>query len=50
VLFFFSGMISFFIAVSWAYPGRYSLHVMPATCALAVCGAASLWRRARVRR
>jgi hypothetical protein len=46
VLFFFAGIASAFIARGSAYPGRFSVHIMPITCALAVCGAASLWRRA----
>lgn len=45
VLFFFASIASAFVAAGWAYPGRFSIHVMPITCALAVCGVASLVER-----
>jgi hypothetical protein len=45
VLFFFASIAGAFIARGWSYPGRFSVHIMPITCALAVCGVASLVRR-----
>ena len=33
----------------WAYTGRFSMHVMPITCALTVCAAASIVGRGRPR-
>jgi hypothetical protein len=45
VLFFFAAMAGSFIARGFAYPGRFSVHVLPITSALAVCGIASLSRR-----
>ena len=45
VLFFFAAIAGAFIARGWTYPGRFSVHVMPIACALAVCGVASLFRR-----
>jgi len=50
VLFFFASIASAFVAAGWAYTGRFSVHVMPITCALAVCGVASLLGRGRPRR
>jgi hypothetical protein len=47
VLFFFASIAGAFIAAGWTYTGRFSIHVMPITCALSVCGAASLVGRAR---
>jgi hypothetical protein len=47
VLFFFASIASAFIAAGWAYTGRFSIHVMPVTCALAVCGLAQIVRGAR---
>jgi hypothetical protein len=43
VLFFFSGIASAFVVAGWAYPGRFSIHILPVTCALSVCGAARMW-------
>ena len=40
VLFFFASIAGTFVAAGWAYPGRFSIHVMPVTCALTVCAAA----------
>jgi hypothetical protein len=45
VLFFFAAIAGSFIARGWAYAPRFSMHVMPITCALAVCGVASVLRR-----
>jgi hypothetical protein len=45
MLFFFASIAGAFIARGWSYPGRFSVHIMPITCALAVCGVASLVRR-----
>jgi len=45
VLFFFAGISSALIVRGSAYPGRFSVHIMPITCALAVCGAARILRR-----
>jgi hypothetical protein len=43
VLFFFAAIASAFVVAGWAYPGRFSIHVLPITSALAVCGTARLW-------
>ena len=42
VLFFFASIAGAFVAAGWAYTGRFSIHVMPVTCALAACGAAQV--------
>ena len=42
VLFFFASIAGTFVAAGWAYTGRFSIHVMPVTCALTVCAAARL--------
>ena len=42
VLFFFASIAGAFVAAGWTYTGRFSIHVMPITCALAACGAARL--------
>jgi hypothetical protein len=42
VLYFFASIAGAFIARGWAYAGRFSVHVMPITCTLVVCGAAAL--------
>ena len=47
VLYFLASMAGAIVVRGSAYPGRFSLHVMPITCALAVCAAAALARRAR---
>jgi hypothetical protein len=47
VLFFFAAIDSAFVAAGWAYPGRFSIHILPITCALAVCGTARLWDAVR---
>jgi len=47
VLFFFATIAGSFIARGWAYPPRFSMHVIPITCALAVCALASVVRRRR---
>jgi len=47
VLFFFAAIASAFLVAGWAYPGRFSIHVLPITCALAVCGTARLWDAVR---
>jgi hypothetical protein len=44
VLFFFAAIAGAFIARGWAYTGRFSVHVMPITCALTVCATASLFK------
>jgi len=46
-LFFFAGIAGAFVARGGAYEGRFSVHVMPITCALTVCGIATVWRRPR---
>jgi hypothetical protein len=46
-LFFFAGIAGAFVARGGAYEGRFSVHVMPITCALTVCGIATMWRRPR---
>jgi hypothetical protein len=45
VLFFFSAIVGAFVARGSAYSGRFSLHVIPVTCALCVSAIASLTRR-----
>jgi hypothetical protein len=47
VLFFFAGLAGAFVSRGWAYPGRFSVHVMPITCALTVCALAALLQPAR---
>ena len=47
VLFFFASIAGAFVAAGWTYTGRFSIHVMPITCALAVCGVARLTRGSR---
>jgi hypothetical protein len=42
VLFFVASIASAFVAAGWGYAGRFSIHVMPITCALTVCGASRL--------
>ena len=44
-LFFFAGIASAFIAHGWFYPGRFSVHIIPVTCALTIC---ALARTARI--
>ena len=45
VVFLFAALAASFLTYSKAYPGRFSVHVMPIASALAVCAAASLRRR-----
>jgi hypothetical protein len=47
VLFFFVGISSALIVRGSAYPGRFSVHILPITCALAVSGVAAALGRAR---
>jgi hypothetical protein len=47
-LFFFTGIAGAFVARGGAYEGRFSVHVMPITCALMVCGIASLGRHRQI--
>jgi hypothetical protein len=42
VLFFVAAIAASFVGYGWEYPGRFSLHVLPITCALAMCAAARL--------
>jgi hypothetical protein len=49
VLFFVAAMAAAFVGYGWEYPGRFSLHVLPITCALAMCAAARLTRLTRRR-
>ena len=44
--FFLAGLSSAFVARGWAYSGRFSVHIIGVTCALAVCAASSVLRRA----
>src|SRR6185295_11766710 len=44
VLFFFASIAGAFVAAGWTYTGRFSVHVMPITCALAVCSIAQVPR------
>jgi hypothetical protein len=45
VLFFFASIASAFIVYGWVYAGRFSIHMLPITCALSTCAAARLWGR-----
>jgi hypothetical protein len=47
VLFFFASIAGAFIAAGWTYTGRFSIHVMPITCALTACALARLSGNAR---
>jgi hypothetical protein len=47
VLFFFASIAGAFVAAGWTYTGRFSIHVMPITCALTACGLASVSGRVR---
>ena len=47
VLFFFASIAGAFVAAGWTYTGRFSVHVMPITCALTVCGVARLLHNRR---
>jgi hypothetical protein len=42
VLFFFASIAGAFVAGGSVYPGRFSVHVLPITCALATCAVARL--------
>src|SRR5262249_54718716 len=42
VLFFFSGIVGAFVARGSAYPGRFSMHILPIACAILVSAAASV--------
>ena len=42
VLFFFAAIAGAFVARGWVYPGRFSMHVLPITCALTTCAVAKL--------
>jgi hypothetical protein len=43
-LFFIGGISAAFVARGWTYQGRFSVHVIGVTCALAVCGIERLLR------
>jgi hypothetical protein len=47
VLFLVAGVAASFLAYSKAYPGRFSVHIMPVASALTICAAASLRRQHR---
>jgi hypothetical protein len=47
VLFFLVGISSAFVARGWTYQGRFSVHIIGVTCALAVCGIERLVRQSR---
>lgn len=47
VFFFFASIASAFVAYGSAYAGRFSIHVLPITCALATCGVAALTKSLR---
>jgi hypothetical protein len=49
VLFFFAAIGGAFVTYGWEWPGRFSVHVLPITCALAACGVSTLTRTARQR-
>jgi hypothetical protein len=44
VLFFVAAIAGSFVAYGFAYPGRFSIHMLPITCALTTCAAAALLR------
>jgi hypothetical protein len=44
VLFFLVGISAAFVARGWTYQGRFSVHIIGVTCALAVCGIERLFR------
>ena len=46
VLYFFASIAGAFVAIGFGYTGRFSVHVMPITCALTVCAVARLTRPA----
>ena len=46
VLYFLASIVGAIVARGSAYPGRFSVHVMPITCALTMCAAAAIARRA----
>jgi hypothetical protein len=46
VLYFLASIAGAIVARGSAYPGRFSVHVMPITCALMMCAAAGIVRRA----
>jgi hypothetical protein len=50
VLFFFASIAGALVARGSAYPGRFSVHVMPITCALTICAVSSLLQPGRRRR
>jgi len=45
VLWFGAAIAGSFVAFGFAYPGRFSIHLLPITCALTTCGVAALLRR-----
>jgi hypothetical protein len=47
VLFFFASIAGALVARGWVYAGRFSVHVLPITCALATCAVARLVRGPR---
>jgi hypothetical protein len=47
VLFFFASIAGAFVTYGWEWPGRFSVHVLPITCALAACAIAALLGRGR---
>jgi hypothetical protein len=47
VLFFFTAIAGALVARGSAYPGRFSVHVLPIASALFVCACAALMRRSR---
>ncbi len=47
VLFFLAGISAAFVARGWTYQGRFSVHVIGVTCALAICAIERLMRPRR---
>jgi len=45
VLYFFAAIAGALVTRGSAYPGRFSMHVLPIACALAICGLAAVLRR-----
>jgi hypothetical protein len=50
VLFFVASIAGSFVASGWAYPGRFSVHILPSTCALTACAVARLAGGSRLSR
>jgi hypothetical protein len=49
LLFFAAAIAGSFVAYGFAYPGRFSIHMLPITCALTTCAARAIYRPAQPR-